>query len=414
MAWRLCPWPRCLLKFCGIRDASSKRGTKASWPLASKLAGLEKASCGASSTVLPPEYRELPVFFVEILVALLEYEALFGGLRNFSSYPRIDHKVKREEFSQSYTDFEYIYLTIAGFAQLHVHCEDIVRKNNGQPFTKNPGVQMLESVAGMTMHGERPGANALLRTGGPCLIEAFALAKTRKNGMVEFFKGAFDRKADPCLEGRTARILEYLESKGGKDLGSATTPPWEDVSLRPLPPSATPQDIVGEHLRVFVSECTWRWSRSKSLDYEIAKAKRLDDEHAEEFSMLYNAETFEAAAIARGVAPGPSMQWETIDDIGDWRAYGESSNELVERARVQGEERVVLKMGPRQWTYELDLRRKVQRNRKTGTERPIRCLETFVLRPGMITQDELRAAIAYYIELMTLPPSPFGPPPNGS
>merc|ERR1712176_260178 len=99
----------------------------------------------------------------------------------------------------------------------------------GQVFSKNPGVQMLERVCGMTMHGDRDGANALLRSASSSLLEAFAIANKRKN-MPEFFKDAFDRTADPCLEGRVGRLMEYLEAKRPPDSESSGMPPWEDVS----------------------------------------------------------------------------------------------------------------------------------------------------------------------------------------
>merc|ERR1719316_246365 len=95
----------------------------------------------------------LPPFFAEMIAELHRYEREFGGVRNFPGRPRIEKKVTRQDFCSMYTDFEYIYLTIVGFAQLHIHCEEIIRRMNGQPFTQNPGVQLLEARCGMTMHG---------------------------------------------------------------------------------------------------------------------------------------------------------------------------------------------------------------------------------------------------------------------
>lgn len=91
----------------------------------------------------PAELAQVPAFFSEMLVEVAKFQAQLGGTKNFPGAPTITHKVKREDFSSAYTDYEYIYLTILGFAHLHTNCEEIVRKNNGKVFTQNPGVQML-------------------------------------------------------------------------------------------------------------------------------------------------------------------------------------------------------------------------------------------------------------------------------
>ncbi|CAE7231674.1 Gbp5 [Symbiodinium sp. CCMP2456] len=80
-------------------------------------------------------------------------------------------KITREDFCAGYSDFEYIYLTILGFAKLHSLVEEITLQNNGEVFTRNPGVQLLERACGMTMHGNREGANALLRSAPGALLE---------------------------------------------------------------------------------------------------------------------------------------------------------------------------------------------------------------------------------------------------
>merc|ERR1712048_1506789 len=118
------------------------------------------------------------------------------------------------------------------------------------------------------MHADREGANNLLRTAAASLVEAFQIARSTRAGkgavphagLMEFFKQAFDRNADPCLEGRVGRIMEYLDSKK-QSKAAADCPPWADVSLEALPASTSSRDVVGEHLRVFINECTWRWSK---------------------------------------------------------------------------------------------------------------------------------------------------------
>ncbi|CAK0857731.1 unnamed protein product, partial [Prorocentrum cordatum] len=166
----------------------------------------------------------------------LARERQLGGRKRFPKHagpPRLEDKVKREEFLESYTDFEYIFLTVVGFARLHEQLEAIASQMNGQNFTKNPGVQMLERVCGMTMHGDRSGAQATLRQAPGTLISAFAVARGRRGGICQFFREAFDRTADPCLEGRVSRMMTYLEMRGGqKGLASAGAPPWRTCPCR--------------------------------------------------------------------------------------------------------------------------------------------------------------------------------------
>lgn len=364
------------------------------------------------------ELAEVPPFFSEMLAELAKCQAQLGGTKNFDGAPRIQHKVQRKDFCSSYTDYEYIYLTILGFARLHVNCEEIVRKNNGKVFTQNPGVQMLEHVCGMTMHGDRDGANNLLRSAPAALLEAFGIAKTRKNGMREFFKDAFDRTADPCLEGRLGRLMEYLEARRPVGAGEAATPPWEDVSLRPLKPGTPARDVVGEHLRVFMGECTWSWSRQQGLEYEAAKTARSEPRCADSFAAVFNAATFEAALIAKGVAAKPEagrpVQWEAMAEGGSWNAYDEEVSAQIEQGRLRGLRTVEVRSGPRGWKYEIDLVKMVQRNPKTKKERPLRCVERAARAAaaaaparGLPLQD-IRKEIAYFVDLCTLPAAPRG------
>ena len=70
----------------------------------------------------------------------------------------IKSKLTRKEFSSAYTDYEYIYLTVLGFALLDLISDEFVRINNKMFYRFNPAVQRLEQVCGMTMHGDRPAA----------------------------------------------------------------------------------------------------------------------------------------------------------------------------------------------------------------------------------------------------------------
>lgn len=367
----------------------------------------------------------LPIFFVEILTELGQHERELGGVRNFSArYPRIERKVTATDFRDKYTDFEYIYLTVLGFAQLHLHCEEIVGKNNGRVYKDNPGVQLLEQRCGMTMHGDRAGAAHLLRQAPASVVEAFALAKMDKVGMQRFFREAFDRTADPCLEGRVSRLMEYLDKRRQEsDSTLACAPPWDDVSLRPLDGTANHQDVVGEHLRVFVNECTWRWAGQRGLDYAAAKEVRIRDESAQrEFAHFFNANAFEAAMLARGVAAdATAKQWEVNTEGGKWMAYSEEQNEVLERARLLGLS--ICEVRVHSWMYEINLSRLVQLNRKTKKERPIRCIDAPPRKnAGRLTLEELKSAVDYFVGLHTIarcapdeaPPSPTPVPEDAS
>lgn len=370
---------------------------------------------------LPEEYRDLPPFFTEILVDVLRHKNVLGGLRNFPDYPRIDHKVKADEFRHGYTDFEYVYLTVLGFARLHCRGEEIVTKSNGKPHRHNPGVQLLEVTCGMTMHGDRDGAAALLRSAPTALLEAYRLSRGGRGGTTRFFKEAFDRTADPCLEGRLGRVLEYLEK--ARPVGRTDHPPWEDVSLQPLPPAAPVNDVVGEHLRVFINECTWQWARERSLEYEDAKTSRHSEEHSASFNSVFNADTFRAAMRARSVVKSEEagVCWEVQTDS-SWTPFDYNTNQLISAARSAGRAQVEVRLGPKGWTYEIDLRKFVQRNPKTGKERAIRCVKAAPKEEkgkgkggkgagkaeasaGMrqLSADELEVAIQYFVDMCTLP-----------
>ncbi|CAE8609278.1 unnamed protein product [Polarella glacialis] len=379
---------------------------------------LEGASSSVTSveaethSVEGEEVCQIPVFFEEILSELEQYQKQLGGLHHFKTKPHIERKVKKEEFTSAYSDYEYVYLTVLALAHLHVHSTEIILKNNGEIFTRNPGVQLLERVTGLTMHANRDGADNILRTAPACLVNCFQLAKLESGGggTLRFFKQAFDRTADPCLEGRTGRLLEYLEkvrAKSNPQLAAAA-PPWEDVSLQPLPKNSLPRDIIAEHLRIFVAECTWRLSQDRCLDYEEAKCLRWSQTHAEEFARMFNADTFRCWMQARGVIANPlAKQWECLAQDFAWHPYQPECSLQIERARQEGLKELSIKLGPKGWCYLVDFEKMVQRNAKTGQERSMRCVDAAVAeRNGKLWPSDLTEGIAYFVELETLPPAP--------
>merc|ERR1719401_1940284 len=172
--------------------------------------------------------------------------------------------------------------------------------------------------------------------------------------MRRFFKEAFDRTADPCLEGRVGRLMEYLDARRQEaDASLACAPPWDDVSLRPLNSEAGARDVVGEHLRVFVNECTRKWAGVKGLSYAAAKEARMKDEQAQQdFSRLFNALAFEIAMLARGVATDAVFkQWEVQMDGDHWAPYSEEQNEVLERARLMSMSSCEVRVNA--WMYEI-------------------------------------------------------------
>mmetsp|Transcript_34623 Transcript_34623/g.99771 ORF Transcript_34623/g.99771 Transcript_34623/m.99771 type:complete len:375 (+) Transcript_34623:54-1178(+) len=371
------------------------------------------AGCSSSGSEdllqLPYSVAAVPCFFREILSELLRHKSKLGGSRHSTALLEINGKIKAEEFKSAYTDFEYVYLTVLGLARLQMHRDEIVRKCNGRSHTGNPGVQLLEAKCGMTMHGDRPGAVALLRSAPDTLIQAFNVAKNKRDTL-RFFREAFDRRADPCLEGRIGRILEYLEKQGFADADvTCRKPPWEDVSVKPLADTASVDDVVGEYLRVFVNECTWQWAEANGVDYETAKRDRLD---AESFVSLCNASSFTAWMRAKGLvseseALETNLQWEVLAE--DWVPFEPAVNSLIEQARKRGKQTLECRLGPKGWTYALDLRLKEQRNPKTGKVRPIRCAPVPLESPAkrQLLPRELDASVRMFVEdLVTLPLAP--------
>jgi len=137
---------------------------------------------------------------------------------------------------------------------------------------------------------------------------------------------------------------------------------------------------------------------------------RLDDDHAQEFSALFNAVSFEAAVRARGaVDDGIVGRWEVATDRGGWTSFDDDANTQLEIANGQGLARLDLTLGPRGWRYVIDFRAGVQLNPKTGRDRRIRRVEQACTRrvPGTVTGEELRTTIKYFVDLDTLPSAPL-------
>lgn len=170
------------------------------------------------------------------------------------------------------------------------------------------------------------------------------------------------------MEGRLSRLQDYLE----KQLGTLGL--WEDLSLRPLPESATPRDIVGEHLRVFSGECTYQWARAMGFTYEQGKEAVQRPEHRAGFERDYfNRALFERALRSKGVVTH-GVEWVCCSRKGDkWIQYDAKVSAQISAAQKRGAPsvEVQVKVKDRWMTYRIDLRKMCQRNEKTGSEHPV-------------------------------------------
>lgn len=374
--------------------------------------------CVPNPDAAPPDHvgkvgDVLPLPFQEILDALGRFEHELGGVRHFKGRPMIERKVKASDFRNAYTDFEYVYLTILGFARLHSLSEELASMNNGRKYKQNPCVQMLESQTGMTMHADREGANHVLRSAAGTMLQAFEVAKRDAVGVEGFFREAFDRTADPCLEGRAGRLLEYLQSRSQVPGAVRGRPPPGDLAVELPGAGAEPEAVVGEYLRVFVNDCTWRYALREGLDYDRAKLER-DRDGAESFAELCNAATFEVMLLARGcIFDKPPKQWEVQLENGTWSPYGVDVNQELERARLVRES--LCQVVVRNWTYEVNLKHMVQMNLKTKKERPLRCIQPSDASEGddsgrgKLLYIAIKAAINHFVDLQTVAPRSAAP-----
>mmetsp|Transcript_8707 Transcript_8707/g.19011 ORF Transcript_8707/g.19011 Transcript_8707/m.19011 type:complete len:321 (+) Transcript_8707:674-1636(+) len=268
---------------------------------------------------------------------------------------------------------------------------------------------MLERRTGMTMHGDRQGANSVLRTAPSCLLKAFEAAREDSDsGIAVFFREAFDRHADPCLEGRVGRLMDYLQMKS-KGLAEGLPPP-EDFAIE-LPTANEPscEAVVGEYLRVFTNSCVWRWALQEGLDYQKAKLERQKEINAEKFTGICNTATFQVDLLAQNaILDEPSKQWEVEIEPGKWSAFPAQANEALERARLLSQSLCQVKVG--HWDYEVDLRHMVQINMHTKKERPVHFVERNrdcgATAPGKLSLADVKAALRVFEELETLAPAP--------
>lgn len=376
----------------GICASCFKCGTSSTQVLAAQGKHWGEKSSSSCLGHLPKE--EVATGFAEVLLELEAFKDDFDGVKNFTGLPQIVGKVKATDFRRVYTDFEYIYLTVLGLGRLQANSEEIVKQNNGLAFMQNPGVQLLEKVCGMTMHAEREGANHLLRTGPACLLQAFAVAQQGSHcGLRCFFAEAFDRHADPCLEGRVSRLMEYLSIKAAGDLDRPT---WEDLSVQKLSSTASAVDVVGEHLRVFVNQATWIWAQKQGVSYSTAS---LDRQVGRSPARLFSATDFEAWILAKGLAREiPTRRWEVQFEDGSWAHYEEFANEVLELVRIQGGSSGQVKVHA--YLYEVNFETLVQKNLQSGKDRPVRW--TPVTQPGQFALEDIKSAICYFVEMETL------------
>eukprot|EP00418_Pyrodinium_bahamense_P068897 CAMPEP_0179077812 /NCGR_PEP_ID=MMETSP0796-20121207/34806_1 /TAXON_ID=73915 /ORGANISM="Pyrodinium bahamense, Strain pbaha01" /LENGTH=344 /DNA_ID=CAMNT_0020775101 /DNA_START=55 /DNA_END=1089 /DNA_ORIENTATION=- len=269
-----------------------------------------------------------PSPFDDVLAALRPLHRRLGGTPNFGHRnPEVRKKNTKSEL-ESNSDYEYAYMTVLGFRALQEHRDEIIRLNNGEYWKDNPGTMKLEELCGFTMHADRPGINGVLRSAPEALLRAFDMA--RRRGQVEaFFCGeAFDRTADPCLEGRLGRILAYLEAHGAEERGQGAaapgSPPPGELDVEPLPEGLPVERVVGEHLRVFRNRCIHRWAQESGLPYERAKALWSQTEAGSpepgaprpDVQRLCNDACFlvhlEAAGLVAGGPPGRALPAEEV------------------------------------------------------------------------------------------------------
>jgi len=262
-----------------------------------------------------PNGKDLSAFD-EVLAALRPLHKELGGTPHFGRFdPYVPKKLKKADLDKS-SDYEYVFLTIVGLKMLFCHSHEITRLNNGLFYKANPGVKRLEELCGFTMHADRAGVSSIIRDAPQVLLRAFAVARD-KGILREFFgKETFDRTADPCLEGRMGRLLEFLEKHPPADAAAsedAGKPPWEDVSVKEFLATETADSVVGEYLRVFRNLCVWKVAQDAGLSYADAKKAWVKAEGLKAFrgartspdvAKICNADTFLSYLMTTGIIEG--------------------------------------------------------------------------------------------------------------
>lgn len=254
------------------------KGASSSLPAAGKACikaggakSFSKGGSKASDSISDRHGGDATATFDDVLRALRPFWSRMGKTPNYGrGDPSISGKMKGGELAKT-SDYEYVYLTVLGFSALQLHGKEIVALNNGKHYKSNPGTQLMERCCGFTMHGDRAGANAVVRSAPEALLEAFGIAR-RKSMLETFFTGqAFDRTADPCLEGRLGRMYAFLELHGSTEVASDAEPPPGDVVLELQPAGSPVEKVVGEYLRVFRNTCIYKWAQDNKLSYQRAR-----------------------------------------------------------------------------------------------------------------------------------------------
>merc|ERR1712062_93596 len=101
------------------------------------------------------------------------------------------------------------------------------------------------------------------------------------------------------------------------------------------------------------------------------------------------------------------MGWSVLGEDGSWMLFTAEANEVLERAYAR--DATTCEVRVHTFFYDIDLKKMVQRNRKTMKERHIqRCEQQLAACPsdpgsGKVSVQDLDAAIKFYIDLETLP-----------
>merc|ERR1712039_406689 len=144
---------------------------------------------------------DVPADFAEIISTLESFRMdIPGGVAYPTGMNHLSGKQTRNQLAEC-TDYEHICLSILGLAKLQQILPELVQLNNGKFYMENPGTQLMERECGFTMHADRAGTASTMRDAPGLLLSAFNLA-VQQGQAREFFAKCFDRRHDPCLEGR--------------------------------------------------------------------------------------------------------------------------------------------------------------------------------------------------------------------
>merc|ERR1711924_220503 len=116
-----------------------------------------------------------------------------------------------------------------------------------------------------------------------------------------------------------------------------------------------------------------------------------------EFARLFNADSFKTALLSRDIVKSGGKVWEVQHGDDKWSAFDDAGNQAMETARSRGLGKAEVRL--RNYIYDIDFERMVQRNKKTNTERAIRQVQSSSPPPGKISLDDLDGCIEYFVEL---------------